>query len=275
MIRSIGLAPLSALATPPDELIHQAADAGFDFIGLRVLAVTPDEPNYDLTPSSPLLSRTLTALAETGLRVVDTEFLRIEKDTDRNTWLPALESAQALGATRFTVAAGDENIARLTDTLGRLAADATDFGVVPALEPITYRSVHSIPQAADIARATGIRVLPDTLHMTRFGTTTAELAAAADCIDMIQLCDSPAHTPADTAGLVHEARAARLAPGEGDQKIIEFLKILPETALISLEVPNDREVATRGSRNWINHLYRTTRALLADPALVTTEGNTK
>src|SRR5699024_10710231 len=108
MIRNIGLAPLSALTTPSDELIRMAANAGFSFVGLRVLAVTPDEPHYDLAPGSPLLNRTLRALDETGLHVVDTEFLQVNAHTDRDTWLPALEAAGALGATRFTVAAGDE-----------------------------------------------------------------------------------------------------------------------------------------------------------------------
>lgn len=275
MTRSIGLAPLSTLSTPPDVLVRHAAEAGFDFVGLRVSAVTPDEPTYDLGPGSPLLDRTLTALDETGLRVVDVEFLRIDEGTGRDTWLPALEAAQALGATRFTVAAGDEDIARLTDTLGRLTGDAAAFGVVPALEPISYRSVRSIPQAAGIARATGSRVLADTLHMARFGATLPELVEAADCIDMIQLCDSPTSAPADTAGLIHESRAGRLAPGEGDQALMDYVRVLPETTLISLEVPNDREVAARGTRGWLGHLYRTTQTLLTESELIPAGGNHK
>ena len=104
-MRSLGLAPLSALSVAPDELVRLAADAGFDFVGLRVLAVTAEEPSYDLSPGSPLLADTLRALSDTGLSVVDAEFLRIDADTDRTTWLPALEASQALGATRLTVAA--------------------------------------------------------------------------------------------------------------------------------------------------------------------------
>ncbi|MBD8031127.1 sugar phosphate isomerase/epimerase family protein [Corynebacterium gallinarum] len=272
MIRNIGLAPLSALTTPSDELIRMAANAGFSFVGLRVLAVTPDEPHYDLAPGSPLLNRTLRALDETGLHVVDTEFLQVNAHTDRDTWLPALEAAGALGATRFTVAAGDENLSRLTDTLGSLVADAAEFGVIPALEPITYRSVHSIPQAVAIAEATGVRVLADTLHMARFGATLDELHMAADFIDMIQLCDSPLQAPAETEGLIYESRAARLAPGDGEQPLADFVAALPEDTLISVEVPNDAELTLRGPQNWINHLYNTTRAMLEQPALIPVGG---
>lgn len=261
-MRSLGLAPLSALSVAPDELVRLAADAGFDFVGLRVLAVTAEEPSYDLSPGSPLLADTLRALSDTGLSVVDAEFLRIDADTDRTTWLPALEAAQALGATRLTVAAGDEDLVRLTDTLGRLVEDAAEYGVIPALEPISYRSVHSLPVAAQIARDTGARVLPDTLHLARFDATAAELAQIGDLVDMVQLCDSPAHAPTTVEGLVEESRALRLAPGDGDQDLAQFLRPLPPELPVSVEVPHDSERARCGDAAWIQHLYGTTTHFL-------------
>ena len=260
-MRPLGLAPLSALTVPPDRLVRLAAEAGFDFVGLRVLAVTTDEPSYDLSPGSPLLADTLAALAETGLSVVDTEFLRIDADTGRDTWLPALEASQALGATRFTVAAGDEDLARLTDTLGRLVQDAAPYGVTPALEPISYRSVRSLPVAAQIARDTGARVLADTLHLVRFGATPEELAQISDLVDMVQMCDSPAQAPSTVDGLVEESRALRLAPGDGDQDLTRYLHPLPEDLPVSVEVPNTDEITRRGAADWIRHLYDSTTTL--------------
>lgn len=262
MSRRIGLAPLTVLDTPPDQLIREAAAAGFDFVGLRVLPVTDQEPRYDLRPSSRLLNRTLEAINETGLWVEDTEFLCIDEGTSRDVWLPALEAAQALGAKSFTVTAGDENLERLSATLSCLVADAAEFGIIPTLEPITYRSVHSITQAAEIARLTGSRVLADTLHMARFGASPGELRGAADVVDMLQLCDSSSLAPTDVEGLVYESRAARLAPGEGDQALGDLVRALPPTTLISLEVPNEYELAKRGSAKWIQHLHENTRAFL-------------
>jgi sugar phosphate isomerase/epimerase len=260
--RQIGLAPLSALAVAPDQLVRLAAEAGFDFVGLRVLGVTDTEPSYDLSPGSPLLAATLTSLKETGLSVVDTEFLRIDAGTDRSTWLPALEATAALGGTRFTVAAGDEDLNRLTDTLGHLVEDAAGFGVIPALEPISYRSVHSLPVAARIARHTGARVLADTLHMTRFSATDEDLTETADLIDMIQLCDCPSAMPDGIEGLVEESRADRLAPGDGEQDLARFLRLLPTDLPVSLEVPNDRELTRRGAAGWFRHLHDSASALL-------------
>lgn len=260
--RKLGLAPLSALTVSPDRLVRLAADAGFDFVGLRVLAVTTEEPFYDLSPGSPLLADTLTALADTGLTVLDTEFLRIDAGTDRDTWLPALEASRALGATRFTTTAGDDDIPRLTDTLGRLVDDAADFGVIPALEPISYRSVHSLPVAAGIAREAGARVLPDTLHMARFHATVDELAEVTDLVDMVQLCDSPSDAPATVEGLVEESRALRLPPGEGGQDLARFLEPVAADLPVSVEVPNDDELARRGPSDWIRHLHDTAVDLL-------------
>ncbi|WP_260853171.1 sugar phosphate isomerase/epimerase family protein [Corynebacterium glyciniphilum] len=271
--RRIGLAPLTALSVSPDRLVRLAADAGFDFVGLRVLAVTAEEPSYDLSPGSPLLADTLTALSETGLSVVDTEFLRIDADTGRDTWLPALEASQALGATRFTVAAGDEDLSRLTETLGTLVQDAAAYGVVPALEPISYRSVRSLPAAAAIARDTGARVLADTLHMARFHASGDELADIADLVDMVQLCDSPATAPTSVAGLVEESRAVRLAPGDGDQDLAQYLRPLPDGLPVSVEVPNTDEITRRGAADWIRHLHDTTTHLL-DSTTTLTGGQT-
>ncbi|WP_291480033.1 sugar phosphate isomerase/epimerase [Corynebacterium sp.] len=274
--RPLGLAPLSALTVPPDRLVRLAADAGFDFVGLRVLAVTADEPSHDLSPGSPLLTDTLTALSDTGLAVVDAEFLRIDADTGPDTWMPALETAQALGATRFTVAAGDDDLSRLTDTLGRLVQDAAGFDVVPALEPISYRSVCSLPVAAEIARATGARVLPDTLHLARFHATTAELtelAGVAGLVDMVQLCDSPRQPPTTTEGLVEESRSRRLAPGDGEQDLAGYLRALPPDLPVSVEVPNDALLAHHGDAAWIRHLHDTARRVLDTSTVPTSPGD--
>lgn len=262
MSRQIGLAPLSSLSTPPDQLVRLAAATGFSFAGLRVIAVTPNEPVYDLSPGSPLLAATQQALKETGLYVLDTEFLQVNADTTREAWLPALEAAGALEAKTFTIAAGDDNIARLTDTIGAMVDDARDFGVTPALEPISYRSVHSIPQAAAIARDSGAKVVADTLHMARFGATPEELTEATDVLGVLQLCDSPLQRPADLDGLVTESRSLRLAPGEGEQNLLTFVNALDSNVPLSVETPNDGEVASRGDAGWINHLYNTTQALL-------------
>lgn len=255
MSRPLGLAPLSALSVAPDQLVRYAAAAGFDFVGLRVRMVTKEESQFDLSPGSPLMASTKQALSDTGLYVVDTEFLQLNEDTNSEDWLPSLEAGAALGARSYTVAAGDENLDRLTETLGRLVEDAKEFGIVPALEPISYRSVHSLPVGAAVAEAAGARLLPDALHVARFGGTPQELAEFSDQIDMVQLCDSPAQRPADLAGLIEESRSIRQAPGEGDQDLASYLRALSPDLPVSVEVPNEPTVERIGAEAWINHLH--------------------
>lgn len=98
--------------------------------------------------------------------------------------------------------------------------------------------------------------------MARFGATPEELTDATDVLGVLQLCDSPLQRPADLDGLVTESRSLRLAPGEGEQNLLAFVNALDSNVPLSVETPNDGEVASRGDAGWINHLYNTTQALL-------------
>ncbi|MGD7001981.1 sugar phosphate isomerase/epimerase family protein [Corynebacterium halotolerans] len=261
--RPLGLAALSLLSTPPDEFVRIAADAGFDFVGLRVRRVTDAEPDYDLSPGSALQRRTLAALRDTGLQVIDTEFLLLDGSDQREQWLQALEAAAGLGAETLTVAAADTDQNRLRDTLSRIVADGTQFGGIrPALEAISYQAVNSIPQAAELAAQTGACFLPDTLHLSRFGGTTGELSAAADLVPMLQLCDGPAKPPADRSGLVLESRAERRSPGDGDFALVDYVAALPAATPVSVETPSDSGVVALGPAGWAEKLYVDTRAML-------------
>src|SRR5687767_15894383 len=81
--RRISLAHLTVLDTTPPELVTVAAAAGFRSIGIRLTA-TPSVgvPPYtdEILRDGPLLRETLRRLADTGVSVLDTEFLRFEPE---------------------------------------------------------------------------------------------------------------------------------------------------------------------------------------------------
>ena len=79
--RRISLAHLTVLDTTPPELVGVAAAAGFRSIGIRLTA-TPSVgvPPYDILREGPMLRETLARLADTGVSVLDTEFLRFEPE---------------------------------------------------------------------------------------------------------------------------------------------------------------------------------------------------
>lgn len=260
--RVLGIAALSSLSTPPDEMVRYAGEAGFDVVGVRVAKVTEAEPAYDLSAGSSLRRRVLTALDETGLRVHDAEFLLLDGSGQRDTWRQALDDAAGLGAATFTVAASDFERARLVENLGLMSQDAKDRGIVVTLEPISYQAVRSVTDAAALARETECAVLADTLHLTRFGATDEELDAAADVIGGIQLVDGPLAPPPDQEGLVRESRTDRRAPGEGEFPLGRYLRHLPEALPVSVECCSEEYVAHHGARAWVRHLAERARTVL-------------
>ena len=98
MTRILSLAHLTAIELAPPELIHAAAAAGFDAVGLRLIRVTQTTPGYPLMHDPALMRGTRAALRDTGLRVHDIEFVKIEPDTDISALLPFLDAGAALGA---------------------------------------------------------------------------------------------------------------------------------------------------------------------------------
>ena len=55
---TIGIAHLTLLALSPPELVSTAAEAGYDFVGVRVKAVTEGEHQYPMAPGSPMSRET-------------------------------------------------------------------------------------------------------------------------------------------------------------------------------------------------------------------------
>lgn len=266
--RLVGLAQLSLLDTAPPELAGIAAQAGFDFIGVRVRPVTPTERPYNLQPGSPMLRATLARMQDTGVTVRDIEFLLLDGSDQRDAWLRMMEAGQALGASSLTVAGADRDNSRLVQTLARMTEDGRDFGITPTLEAISYQPMASIAQAADIARKAGCQIVVDTLHVNRFNGAGAagqweDLRANADLVPLLQLCDGSAERPSSREELVIESRSEREVPGEGEFGLAKMVAALPDGLAVSAEAPSDRRVAELGELGWARRLKSGVDAVLA------------
>ena len=274
----IGIAHLTLLRLSPPELVTTAAEAGYDFVGIRVKAVTEGEHQYPMQPGSPMSRETLRRLDDTGLTVRDVEFLTLRPDTGPDDWQPALEAGAALGASTFSVVGVDDDPARLTDTLARLTADGAAYGIRPTLEPISYQPVSRVADAAAIARATGAAVLLDALHIQRGGSSLDDVRALEpELVPCIQLCDGPLAVPqtlelpaelplgmkADGSVLQVEARVQREVVGEGGLPLAELLAAVPAATPISVEVPHARLQARLSATEFATYNLRAVQALLA------------
>ncbi|WP_133064922.1 sugar phosphate isomerase/epimerase family protein [Corynebacterium hadale] len=260
----LGIAPLSDLSSAPDEFIRIAHDIGFDFVGLRVVPVTDTEPQYDLSLGSPLHTRVKRALEETGMRVLDAEFLLLDGSDQRASWLQAMERASSFGANTLTVAVADQNTSRVIDSVSQMVEDGKAFGVVPAIEPISYQAVCSLPAAVGIAKASGSYVLPDTLHVSRFSGSPTELREAVDAglVPMLQLSDCADLPNTDRATLLWESRSKRGLPGLGSGNVAGLLRAVPRTLPISVELPDEERASELGTREWLRLLFATATEFL-------------
>lgn len=264
MSRQLGMAHLTLLPLTPPEVVEVAAAVGLDFVGLRVHPVTPGEQIADMHPRSPALHETISRLRDSGVVVRDIEFLPLTAQTDPADWQKALETGALLGASVFTVAGADDDRSRLTDTLGRLAADAAEFGIRPALEAISYQSVARIDEAAALARAAGAAVMIDPLHLDRSGGSVDDVAAIEpELIPVVQLCDAPADSPLDDDDRRYEARRNRMPVGDGELPLADLLAAVPRDVPVSLEVPNEHLRARMSAKEFAALNVRAARELLA------------
>jgi sugar phosphate isomerase/epimerase len=98
-----------------------------------------------------------------------------------------------------------------------------------------------VADAAAIVEAAGRPnggVLVDTLHFDRSGSTLEQLdRVPPERLPFVHVCDVAAERPTTTEGLLHNARAERLPPGEGGIDILGVLAHMPKGIPVALEVP--------------------------------------
>lgn len=244
MARILSLAHLTCVTLAPPELISVAARAGFDAVGLRLIAVTPTSPGYPLMDHPALMRETKRRIDDTGVRVLDIEFLRLTPETN----VPSLESFVAAGAElggRYVLTAPyDPDFARMSDTLAGVADLAGRYGMSATLEFFPWTDVNDVASARRIAQEThrdNAGILVDTLHFDRSGSTLDELRAVPPrLLPFVHLCDCPAEKPTTLEGLLHNGRAERLPPGEGEIRLTDILNAMPGDIPVACEVPMEQ-----------------------------------
>ena len=242
--RPMSLAHLTVLDTTPPELVTVAAAAGFRTIGIRLTA-TPSVgiPPYDILSDGPLLRETLLRLADTGVSVLDTEFLRFEPEHPLGVPEGFLEVSARLGARNVLVMSAEPEEARTIERFCDLCDRAAPYGLHVGLEFAIYTGVRTLADAVRVVARSGrsnASVLIDALHFSRSGGVPADVARADPSLfRYAQICDAGPDMPGpgDTPALVREARTGRLLPGEGVLPLAELVAALPDTLPLAVEAP--------------------------------------
>jgi sugar phosphate isomerase/epimerase len=234
------LAHLTVLSLPPPEAIRVAARAGYQSVGLRLLRVTEQSPGYPLMDDPPMLRETRAAIAETGVGVLDIEFVQLRPETDIAGLKPLLAAGSALGARYLIAAPYDPDLSRLADKFGALCDLAAPFGISVVLEFFPWTVVPGVAEANAIVTAAGRTnsgILVDMLHFDRSASTLDQLDKVDPArLPFVHVCDAPGGANWTVEQLLHTARAERLPPGEGDIPIKQIMSHMPPGIPIGLEV---------------------------------------
>ncbi len=236
-------------------LVDVAADAGFDGVGLRVSG-----PH---AVSDPQLLRQ--HAMDRGVSIADVEVHRITAGTRADDAATLVEAAEELGARAVLVVS---DLADDTSTLAQLATLAERcraHGLRLGLEYMAWTNPREPMAALEMARAAGCELVVDLLHHVRVGAGTDALdaIAAAGVLGWVQICDAVVgDVPMDHAALLHEARHARLLPGEGSLPLRDLLRHVPADTVVSVEVQSDLLLRTP-PRERARLLHDSARRLLA------------
>lgn len=257
------LAHLSALMLPPPRLIEAAAQAGYDYVGLRINRVTSAEPLYPLADDARMMRETKARLGGTGIGVLDIELARIGPEQSARDFLPLLEVAAELGAQNVIGQLPDPDRSRAAEQFAQLCDLAQPLGVFVNLEFPSWTETPDLASAVSILRQVdrpNAAILVDMLHFARSGSTLEMLAALPrHWFRYAHLCDAPAEAPVSREGLIHAARCERLFPGEGGLGVAGILARMPDNIPYALEIPRVSLARILGDTEYVRLALDATR----------------
>jgi sugar phosphate isomerase/epimerase len=229
----LSLAAGTVLDADPVQVVEVAAAAGFDACGLRLDPAT--------SPAA-LVRAVRSRLQDLGVALLDLEVVRMQPGRPAEEHRPLLDLAGELGARWVLTVLEIPDRSEQADRLARLDELAADAGVRISLEFMAFTAVRTFADAS--ALCVGLprcRVLVDALHLARSGGSAADVAASADRLAYVQLCDGPAAVPGNgsPAALADEARHHRLLPGSGALDLAGLIAATPGYLARSVEVQSD------------------------------------
>jgi len=246
------LAHLTLINATPAELVYIAARSGYDAVSPRFIHMNvPGEFNH-----SPLdkaqLQATKTALATTGLEVLDIELARITDDCDPRSFEAALELGGEVGAKHMIMSAwttrrDDRNY--LLDVYSETCDLAAPYGLTIDLEFPSFSRLRTLDEVLDIVRAADRPnggILIDTLYLHLSRVDLGELLhVPQQWLHFLHISDCLPGIADTREGMVQLARDARLYPGEG---WIDFSGIVERCPPMnySIELPNQSRVSELG-----------------------------
>lgn len=272
MKHAYSLAHLTAMALPPVDLIEVASRTGYEYVGLRLSRVTPEEPLYPLITSQTAMKATKNRLAATGVKVWDVELFRMDPSLDAQHFFPMLEATAELGARHAICQLPDPDRTRATDRFAALCDFAKPLGITVSLEFPWWTETGNLDVATQVltqAQCANVGLLIDMLHFHRSHSSLQTLKSLPrEWFHFAHVCDGPKVNPSEMSDILHEARSYRQFPCEGEFGVKNILACLPENIVYALEIPGDELVAKVGFEEYARQALLTAkRNLDSEPQL--------
>jgi sugar phosphate isomerase/epimerase len=217
----------------PVETILAAAAGGFDATGLWV-----EPANW----TTALTRDARSALADTGLELLDVEVIWIKPGCDMAALKACIDIGMELGAKNVLCVSSDPDMAATAAALAELCAHAEMSGMRVALEFGIFTEVKNLTTAIAVLDAVGhpLRaLLIDPIHVDRSGSSIDDIAVVSrDLLPYAQFCDAPATRPdpGDFEAIIIDAIDLREQCGEGALPLSAIYRALPANVPLSIEL---------------------------------------
>ena len=229
------------LSLTPPQLVDVAARTGYEYVGLRMTRVTPDEPLYDLAHDRALMRETQARLADTGIRCSTSSSSAWIRRSSRSSSFRSSRPTAELGAQQIIAQLPDPDRERATDRFARLCDLAKPLGIFVSLEFPHWTETGNLAAAVRVVRAvnrTNAGILVDMLHFGRSDSSLDELAQLPrEWFRFAHVCDAAKEVPPTMDGIIRTARDERLFPGEGGHRRARHPRAVPQDIPYALEIP--------------------------------------
>lgn len=245
----LALGFLSVFALPPVEFVNLAADLDCQHISTIVQGqplVPLDFPPFSLKDAA-LRKELLAAMNDRGVSISLGDGFLVLPGADMRNFCSDLDVLAELGVPRINVVSLDPDLRRTFDQFAALTELGAQRNIETDVEPVPGLTIGDLPTALvaldDVGRP-DFRLLIDTMHLVRSGSSAADLSALdPQYIGYAQLNDTTLHPRIDN--YMEEAMYERMVPGEGELPLRDILAALPPDIVIELEVPR-RSLALAG-----------------------------
>lgn len=230
--RIVSLAAGVVQEFPPEDVVHAAAEAGFNAVGIWC----------DLeTWTNERTGNVKRALIETGITALDLEVVWFKPGEPTDTHNRFVDIAKTIGAKNILCVSSETDINETKRRFKHLCKLTEGHDIRVVLEFLAITEINTLDKALEVVNdvdhpAGG--VLIDALHLQRTGSCVHDVAEIApSLLPYIQLCDaSEALADQSFDGILEDAIFLRKLPGEGQLPLDNLLKVIDANMPLSLEI---------------------------------------